>query len=99
MCEDAKAANPSKFKSHKGQKSAVMFGYLFKIPFFVWIVLVLFILSWLQPYDNTDDVENGKRSGMVLKTDYGTGCQYLKAGFLRGLTPRLDGNGHHVGCR
>jgi len=53
----------------------------------------------LTPYDATDHAVNGKRSGMLLYTDYGTGCQYLSAGtFGGGLTPRLDGRGRHVGC-
>lgn len=43
----------------------------------------------------TDDTDGTKRSGIALRTDYGTGCQYLE-GSLGGLTPRLDTNGQQI---
>ncbi len=48
--------------------------------------------------DDTDPGEWGKRSEIAARTDSLTGCQYLttKAG---GLTPRLDAEGRHIGCR
>lgn len=61
-------------------------------------LLVAFLSDWLTPYDDTDDIENGERSGMALYTDNLTGCQYLNASFFAELTPRVDGNGKHVGC-
>jgi hypothetical protein len=61
-------------------------------------LLVALVSDWLTPYDDTDDVENGVRSGMHLYTDSLTGCQYLKGSFFAELTPRVDGNGRHVGC-
>lgn len=73
--------------------------YLGKVPFVVWVLLLLFVLSWLQPYDDTDDAQNKIRSGMVVKTDHRTGCQYLESGFIGGLTPRVDVSGQHIGCR
>jgi len=81
------------------RKSNVAAGYLVKVPFFVWALLLLFVLSLMQPYDDTDDVQNKIRSDMVVKTDHKTGCQYLKSGFVGGLTPRVDVNGRHIGCR
>lgn len=64
------------------------------------MVLALMLLLTERAYDDTDDKNSGRRSGMTLHTDYRTGCQYLSAGlFGSGLTPRLDEAGHHVGCR
>lgn len=60
------------------------------------MVGLLLIVWWLFPIgrDSTDPADG--RSGMALLTDAGTGCQYLKAG---GITPRLDANGHQMGCK
>jgi len=45
-----------------------------------------------------DDTDGQKRSNMALRTDYGTGCQYLESS--RGaITPRLSVDGKHVGCK
>lgn len=51
----------------------------------------------LAPKDDTDPPEG--RSGMVLRIDAGTGCQYLSNGGLFGrsaLTPRVDADGVHM---
>lgn len=48
-----------------------------------------------HPEDNTDSPTH--YSQMNLHTDHLTGCQYLGQTW-GGLTPRLDGHGHHVGC-
>lgn len=48
------------------------------------------------PFDDSDSPEG--RSGLTPRTDHKTGCQYLESKF-GGLTPRVDGNGAHVGCR
>lgn len=53
-------------------------------------------LSSCQPKDDTDPHDG--RSGMSLHTDHLTGCQYLSKPF-GGITPRVDGEGRHVGCR
>lgn len=37
-----------------------------------------------------------RRSGLVVRTDNLTGCQYLVD---HGITPRLDKNGKQIGCR
>lgn len=46
-------------------------------------------------YDATDAPPI--RSGMVLLTDHGTGCQYLAHRF-GGLVARLSGEGKQIGC-
>ena len=62
----------------------------------IWLVAI--VGDWLTPYDDTDDIESGVRSGMVLYTDNLTGCQYLKGSFFAELTPRVNGKGRHIGC-
>lgn len=54
-------------------------------------------LDFVTPYDDTDPP--GGRSGAILITDYATGCQYLRAGFAGGITPRIDADGVHMGCK
>ena len=61
----------------------------------VWVVTT-FALYAVYPYDDTDDRENGERSGLVPYTDHATGCQYLKGGLFSGITPRLDRDGNHM---
>ena len=43
--------------------------------------------------DDTDGA--GVRSGLGLRLDHGTGCQYLESRY-GGLTPRLDNTGRHI---
>ena len=49
------------------------------VLFIVVIVVLLDIITWTfnLGYDSTDDNLNSKRSGVSLRTDYGTGYQYL----------------------
>lgn len=54
-------------------------------------------LSYVAPYDDTDNTETNERSGLKLFTDYGTGCQYIAPAF-GSIYPRMDGR-KHVGCR
>lgn len=53
-------------------------------------------------YDDTDDNLVRKRSGLALRTDHLTGCQYLVAyglaGFGAAITPRLSPDGTPM-CR
>jgi hypothetical protein len=59
------------------------------------ITLILLVLLAGCDSDDTDP-PNG-RSGMVLRTDTLTGCQYL---YANGLTPHIDTDGKtHIGCR
>lgn len=48
--------------------------------------------------DDTDDTLNGRPSGLILYTDFGTGCQYLALSREGALTPRLGVDGRAV-CR
>lgn len=63
-------------------------------------ILIVSVLTnvWLQPYDSTDDKANKERSGLMLYRDNLTGCEYLQAGF-GSITPRLDRDSNHVGCK
>jgi hypothetical protein len=59
-----------------------------------------------NPYDDTDLVTDDRkeRSGLMLHTDYGTGCQYLTRGSLLSLLglasptlyPRMGTQGEQV---
>lgn len=62
------------------------------------IVIAVFALTRSFERDDTDPPGLGERSGMRLFTDHRTGCQYLSAGPIGGITPRLDRDGRHVGC-
>lgn len=61
------------------------------------IVLCLVVAQFLFRHDDTD-ASWFDHSGLKPLTDARTGCQYLK-GSSGGLTPRIDGNGNHMGCR
>lgn len=70
-----------------------------------WIIFIVFAyccseaLNYLRiGYDSTDNDTNGIRSGLLVKKDYGTGCEYLVT-LLGGITPRVDGDGKQVGCK
>lgn len=58
------------------------------------LTLLLYVaIQWATgglDYDDTDG--HSTRSGMKLRTDYGTGCQYLET-TDGGITPRLDSAG------
>jgi hypothetical protein len=64
------------------------------------LAAVLAVLLWLGctfiwslPFDDSDAPPI--RSGMAIKTDHLTGCQYLTT-FLGAITPRLDSAGKQV---
>lgn len=68
-----------------------------------WTLIVLFLFVLALDYspiarDDTDPGAWGERSGLALRVDSLTGCQYL-AVFMGGITPRVDGKGNHVGCK
>jgi hypothetical protein len=65
-------------------------------PFIFSVFALIFLLSARTDRDNSDPIK-GRRSGLIVYTDELTGLQYLKGGFLGGITPRLDKNGRHVG--
>ncbi len=59
---------------------------------FVWLVM-----SPLFPFNATDDAQNRKRAGVVIVTDYETGCEYLRTR-TGGLSPRMAAGGIQMGC-
>lgn len=63
----------------------------------LWTLLIV-VIAWdfTRPLDSTDDVENRTRSGMKLYTDYGTGCQYVRASLFGPAVPRIDRDGEPV---
>lgn len=60
------------------------------------VVLLVGALTSGSERDSTDPP--GGRSGMALHIDHATGCEYLSKS-RGGITPRLDGQGRHMGCR
>lgn len=58
------------------------------------IVIVVLMLHWWLPAPRDDtDPPNG-HSGLILKIDARTGCQYV--GGLFDMTPRLDRQGKQI---
>lgn len=57
-------------------------------------ICFLLLLCLIFQTDDTD-LSVFRRSNLGLKTDYGTGNQYLVT-FWGGITPRLDENGNIV---
>lgn len=65
------------------------------------LVVIYFLASAFLDTDPTD-ASRWRRSGMGFYVDYETGCEYLSTGGLlgaSGITPRLDANGQHMGCK
>jgi len=61
--------------------------------------MVIVAIGWLATGGNQKDSTDGhERSNMILRTDYGTGCQYLESR-TGVLTPRMSGDGKHAGCK
>lgn len=56
---------------------------------------VLWIVVLITDFGKDDTDPPGGRSGLALKIDHGTGCQYLVASW-GGITPRLDRDGKQV---
>jgi len=65
---------------------------------FIIIVMINVILNRFHiGFDDSDDWDNHKRSGLIIYTDYKSGCQYLQGGFFGdNITPRLDENGKQI---
>jgi hypothetical protein len=59
------------------------------------VFILLLKLAWAVLPIGRDDTDGDARSGLKLRTDARTGCQYLESRG-GGLTPRLDRNGRHV---
>jgi hypothetical protein len=59
-------------------------------------VIILWLqLAWIVLPIGRDDTDGEARSGLKLRTDARTGCQYLESAG-GGLTPRLGKDGRHV---
>lgn len=62
------------------------------------LLLVLALLAGCTARDDTDSPT--ERSGVILITDHGTGCQYLMApgtwGGGSGITPRMGRDGRQI---
>lgn len=69
--------------------------YMLRFFSFIWVVtiIILFVMGHYD-YDNTDTAD-GTRSGMKLRTDHQTKCQYLETDH-GGITPRLNSRGEHM---
>lgn len=67
-----------------------------------WLVFLYFAVAMIGKLpigrDDSDPGEWGSRSGVAVRTDARTGCQYLEA-LNGGLTPRIDSSGKQIGCR
>ena len=70
-----------------------------------WLFLLIFVVgaavvTYFNEYDDTDDHVSRTRSGLGLRTDHGTGCQYLVEYGVFGdsITPRLNEKGKPM-CR
>ena len=59
------------------------------------VIILLLQFAWVVLPVGRDDTDGESRSGLRLRTDARTGCQYLES-TGGGLTPRLDRNGKHV---
>lgn len=69
--------------------------------FICWIIIGIINLIYYDSKISRDDSDqqeySGKRSGLVIRTDYKTGCQFYES--RNGtLTPRLDGYFNQLGC-
>jgi hypothetical protein len=58
---------------------------------FLAVVVIYFVIAHFMPRDNTDPP--GGRSGMTIRVDHLTGCEYLSDW---GLTPRLGQDGKQI---
>lgn len=69
---------------------------------FTEILLIAYLAGWTadrifrgSKRDATDQQPKGKRSGLMIRTDYQTGVQYVEGAF-GGLTVRVDRDGKPI---
>lgn len=60
------------------------------------LLLSMFPKGFSSAFDTDDTDSPDSRSGLRVYTDAKTGVQYLQAGPLGALTPRIDANGRVV---
>lgn len=71
-------------------------GVHFYIAVFLTVAVALVaLIHWIAPSPRDATDSPTARSGVTLRTDYGTGCQYLETS-EGGITPRLDRTGRQV---
>lgn len=68
------------------------------LRFFAVVWVLSYLLSVLPFWRDSTDPPWPHRSGMVIRTDAATGCEYLETSD-GGITPRMDGGGHQRGCK
>lgn len=82
------------------QKTRIDFWDGFRLAWGITAFVVFLIVGnelidnyiWSSPFDDSDAAP--KRSGLRIKTDHLTGCQYLSSVFS--ITPRMDNAGKQV---
>lgn len=73
-----------------------MYSYL---PLLLVLIIVAYFIrqKFRLFFDDSDNKELGKDSGLIVYTDYGTGNQYISTIFdFTGHKPRLDHEGKQV---
>lgn len=60
-------------------------------------VVIALIISLTDYGRDSSDEKDGKRSGLKIRTDYLTMCQYFETS-KGGIIARTDKDGNHVGC-
>ena len=69
---------------------------------YIWAAIVILgpmVISVLSGHSKKDDTDSKtQRSGIRVHTDHRTGCQYLSV-IKGGITPILNKNGLHAGCK
>lgn len=95
MATEPKAEGGMEMNARMGF-TAWVFGML-RLMFFIFTAILGVNLSPVGR-DDSDPGEWGRRSGISVRTDHLTGCQYLES-WGGGLTPRVDREGRHLGCR
>ena len=73
-------------------------GYYLLAGYLLSVIITALLNYFNFGFDSTDDTLNRVRSGMALRTDHGTGCQYLES-YSGSLHPRLSAGGKHIGCQ
>lgn len=79
---------------------------MIKMIRFILVLVGAITLSWIAAKEidaalyaqwgyGRDATDGKERSGLGLRTDAGTGCQYLVSPW-GGITPRLDKDGNHI---
>lgn len=67
------------------------------VMFYVLGSIIMYLINKTDYGRDDSDLENGARSGLQIRTDHLTNCQYFETR-EGGITPRLDKDGNHVGC-